>query len=663
MTNGDSMDWDDDTFTNRPSPRYITLTMRQGPNPGHRFTVRKSSVTIGRLPANDVAISDQQVSRHHASISWDNDQYIIRDLGSANGTAVNGTVLTGPCPLRDGDVINLGEIVLTFQGSSEIPGLDAAPYSRMKGAPLGAPLVTPRASSAQPLSGTMEMDGYTDRGGRSTMWPILIGIAMALFLALVFVAVVLLVVLSQSSSTPELAVQQPLNGSESALGNPVLILASATDRKGVTRVEIWVDGDLLANITSNQPGGQNILMVQHPWVPSGNGTHHLTLKAFNAAGQSSKPVDLEVTVTGQQQITPKVSPSPTPASTVTPLVLLTATPTEIPLVPPTATAMSCANEASFVADVTVPDNTVFQPGARIDKTWRIRNNGTCSWGTGYRLVFVSGNKMGAPDNQPVVPTAPGGTTDVTVTMYAPTNYGTHTGVWRMVDTTGESFGQQFTIVIQVPSPYTPTPAVTPTNTPLPGPAVSISVDRDHINAGECTTVHASVEGVRAAWLNGEGIGGGHMDKQVCPCDDTKYSVDAELASGEHIVKDLTVYVEGSCTVDKPDLVIRDLLETDGNTEPSVNETIHIRLRIKNEGSETARDVRVIWRPYGESSSEDIKEDRVDRLDPGKDHNFYWDFEYDRDGEFKTFAKVDYTNDVDESEEDNNTKTLRIRVRD
>ena len=110
MRNGGRIDWGDDTFESGSSPRSITLTMRQGPNPGHRFTVRKGNITIGRVPTNDVSIPEQQVSRHHANITWENDRFVIRDLGSANGTAVNGTQLTGPCPLRDGDVIGLGEI-------------------------------------------------------------------------------------------------------------------------------------------------------------------------------------------------------------------------------------------------------------------------------------------------------------------------------------------------------------------------------------------------------------------------------------------------------------------------------------------------------------------------------------------------------------------------
>jgi pSer/pThr/pTyr-binding forkhead associated (FHA) protein len=115
---GGGAEWGEDTFTSDSPPASITLTMRQGPNPGQRFTVRKENVAVGRLPGNDISIPDSQVSRHHANITWENGQWLIRDLGSANGTAVNGTAIADACPLRDGDVIALGEIVLTFQGSA-----------------------------------------------------------------------------------------------------------------------------------------------------------------------------------------------------------------------------------------------------------------------------------------------------------------------------------------------------------------------------------------------------------------------------------------------------------------------------------------------------------------------------------------------------------------
>ena len=653
MRNVGGRDWGDNTFVNGSSPRSVTLTMRQGPSPGHRFTLRKGTITIGQLPTNDIFIPDQQVSRHHANITWKNERFVVRDLGSANGTAVNGTPLTGPCPLRDGDVISLGEIVLTFQGFSSNSGVDADSLGRPNRSFSGAP---PRTTGRMERDASPTMMAPRGKGG-CTIWPILVGIGLMICLALAFAAIILVFVFSRTQPIPEITVQQPLSDSQAEVGQPVLIMASATDSAGVTRVELWVDGTLNTNITSDRPRGQKILLVQHPWVPATGGTHNISLKAYNISGQASEPVNITVGVKEAKVSTP--TPQPAPTATLTPVMQATATPTNTPVPPPTPTVLACTNDAAFVADVTVPDNTIFQPGAAIDKTWRIRNSGTCPWDTGYRLVFVSGNKMGAPDNQPVVPTAPGGTTDVTVTMYAPSSYGAHTGVWRMVNATGEPFGQRFTIVIQVPSPYTPTPDFTPTFTPLPGPVISIRVDRDRINAGECTRLYASVEGVKAAWLDGEPIAGGNRDKEVCPCWETKYVLEAELPGGERVSKDVTVRVEGVC--DKPDLVIRDLEVEDGNTNPDVGETITIRLRIKNQGSATAKNIVTSWFPFGADGGH-RQDFTVESLDPGKDHNQLWEnCKYDTAGEFKTVAKVDYHNRVDESNEDNNTATLEITV--
>src|SRR5512145_1793119 len=64
--------------------------------------------------------------------------------------------------------------------------------------------------------------------------------------------------------------------------------------------------------------------------------------------------------------------------------------------PSTASAaQACTDRAQFIADVTVPDGTRFDPGATFKKTWRLKNIGTCTWTTSYSLVFDSGEKMGA----------------------------------------------------------------------------------------------------------------------------------------------------------------------------------------------------------------------------------------------------------------------------
>jgi len=56
------------------------------------------------------------------------------------------------------------------------------------------------------------------------------------------------------------------------------------------------------------------------------------------------------------------------------------------------------DRAQFISDVTVPDGTTFAPGAAFNKTWRLKNVGTCTWTTSYSLVFDSGEKMGGPDS-------------------------------------------------------------------------------------------------------------------------------------------------------------------------------------------------------------------------------------------------------------------------
>jgi DNA-binding response OmpR family regulator len=72
-------------------------------------------VVLGRDPTCDIVIAGRLVSRQHAAIIRQGSTYTLQDLGSRNGTAVNGEALDGPHALRDGDRIDLGGIGrLTF---------------------------------------------------------------------------------------------------------------------------------------------------------------------------------------------------------------------------------------------------------------------------------------------------------------------------------------------------------------------------------------------------------------------------------------------------------------------------------------------------------------------------------------------------------------------
>jgi predicted component of type VI protein secretion system len=83
------------------------LLMVDGPSPGQRFFVDQPVVLIGRDEQCDVVISDRQVSRRHASITLEGDQYFLRDLNSKNGTFVNGQEIRGPHVVQDGDEIQI----------------------------------------------------------------------------------------------------------------------------------------------------------------------------------------------------------------------------------------------------------------------------------------------------------------------------------------------------------------------------------------------------------------------------------------------------------------------------------------------------------------------------------------------------------------------------
>lgn len=138
----------------------------------------------------------------------------------------------------------------------------------------------------------------------------------------------------------------------------------------------------------------------------------------------------------------------------------------------TAPPPSACDRAQFIADVTVPDGTQFNPGAVFTKTWRLKNVGTCTWTTSYMLVFDSGDKMGGPDavNLPKA-VAPGQTVDLTLTLTAPSSAGSYRGFWKFQNASGIRFGigadgtKSWWVDIKVAGPAatpgTPGPTVTP----------------------------------------------------------------------------------------------------------------------------------------------------------------------------------------------------------
>ena len=123
------------------------LVMRVGPAPGKIFALTQNEVVIGRDIDNEIVINDSEISRRHTRLLIQDGGYVVEDLGSTNGTFVNGQKITGPHSLESGQTIRFGENVTL---SYEVAGFD--PDATIASGDQQAPAPTPPASSPAPAA-------------------------------------------------------------------------------------------------------------------------------------------------------------------------------------------------------------------------------------------------------------------------------------------------------------------------------------------------------------------------------------------------------------------------------------------------------------------------------------------------------------------------------
>jgi TolB protein len=225
---------DEPTVTNEPL--FPHLMMTAGAQIGKEISLRED-LGIGRAEDNELKLFDPQVSRHHARIAREGASYILTDLGSSNGTLVDGVRITAPHVLRSGERIAIGDAELVYLG----PGQDfeetitmplraggADREQRTRTAPMPAPSPSPRP---MPVS--------RDTGRGVTVALILVGVVVVL--AAVAVALAFLIpdlpqkigLARPATATPPPAVVAPTASSDEELPVPAPTVASVPTAAGI----------------------------------------------------------------------------------------------------------------------------------------------------------------------------------------------------------------------------------------------------------------------------------------------------------------------------------------------------------------------------------------------------------------------------------------------
>ncbi len=160
---------------------------------------------------------------------------------------------------------------------------------------------------------------------------------------------------------------------------------------------------------------------------------------------SSQPSQTKTVLSKDTPEPPSPTSSVTSTNTTTPIPPTDTSTATYTVVPDTATETQPAtpcNRAQFVSDVNYPDGSQVFVDSNFTKTWRLMNTGSCSWTSGYRIIFESGDRMGAPDETVLTSGSipPGATADISVDLKAPSASGNYRGYFRLKSPDNVVFG-------------------------------------------------------------------------------------------------------------------------------------------------------------------------------------------------------------------------------
>lgn len=187
---------------------------------------------------------------------------------------------------------------------------------------------------------------------------------------------------------------------------------------------------ILSALACNLPG-RNVPVTVNPTTESSSSNQAVqsatSMAELSTATSLAPTENAVVTVQALPTITQISTSTNTPTSTASPV--------------PTLTPIPC-NRAQFINDVTIPDGSNITANSSFTKTWRLKNTGSCTWTSGYLLVFDSGDQMNGPASQQLTASTvtPGQEVNISINLTAPVSPGSYRGYWKIQDQNGAKFG-------------------------------------------------------------------------------------------------------------------------------------------------------------------------------------------------------------------------------
>jgi hypothetical protein len=245
---------------NYPSTPGVALVIR---HTGQVFSLTRHPVAIGRQADNTIILSDPQASRHHATISWEAGTYLVQDMGSANGTYVNGQRIVAPTLLRPGDVLRVGGTV--FDVRQTLIGGDTGQM----------PVAPPSYSGVEAPY-------------QRSVPNLVIGMLLASIVIAILVIATLLLLPALGGKVPTVTIQWPAPEAEVIAGSETILQATASGARDISRLELSVDGLVVAVSTSANAKEESSLTALQPWTFRQPGLHTVSAVAYTARGKVSE---------------------------------------------------------------------------------------------------------------------------------------------------------------------------------------------------------------------------------------------------------------------------------------------------------------------------------------------------------------------------------------